>query len=140
MSQDATLQNFEIRRGDDWGDEVTLWFRNGDGTPMDLTNAEIWMSFRDAPIRSATATDVTHPPTVQITSPAVVGGPGGITILDAVTGQARPALTPAQTKLLVRRLYTYDVQVRTAVGALAGKIKTTQEGNVETLDERSLAS
>lgn len=136
MSQDATRQNMKIRRGDDW--YGTLEFDDGSGGPLDLTDAEIWMTFRESVVRSATATDTTHPPTLQITSPAVVDGPGGILITDGPGGKARPALTPAQTKLLVERLYAYDVQVRPSVGPLAGKIKTTQSGNVEALNEVTL--
>lgn len=139
MSADAKRQNLKIRRGDDWGDDVTLQCVNGDGTPMDLTNAEIWLTIRDKIIRSATATDVSDPPVVQITSPAVVGGAGGITVTDAAGGLARPLLTYTQTKLLVKRVLTYDVQVRPTVGPHAGKLKTTQEGSIETLDERTLS-
>lgn len=139
MSQDALRQKLRIRRGDDWGDEVTLEFVDGDGAPMDITGAEIWMTFRESIVRSATATDETDSPVVQLTSPAVVDGPGGIVVLDGPAGTARPLLTPAQTKKFVRKYHTYDVQIRPASGPLAGKIRTTQEGHVETLDERTLS-
>jgi len=140
MSKDAVRQDLTIRRGDDWGDEVTLTFLNGDGTPMDITGAEIWFSIRDAAVRDPLATDATHPPIVQITSPAVVGGPGGILPVDAAAGTARPSLTPEQTKLLVQKRYSYDVQIRPGVGALTGKIKTTQWGAVEPLSEQTLST
>jgi hypothetical protein len=140
MTQDATQQNLRIRCGDDWGDEVTITCVDGDGNPLDLTGAEIWMTVRKKALRNASATDTSHPPVLQITSPAVVGGAGGITIIDGPAGTARPSLTPAQTKLLVKSSYVYDIQLRAATGSLAGKVKTIQEGTITPLAQNTLSA
>ena len=139
MTQSATVQNLQIRRGDDWGDEITIEVVDGEGEPLDITDAEIWLTIRKKTLRNAAATDTTRPPVLQLTSSAVVDGTGGISILDGAAGTARPVLTPAQTKLLVARTYYYDVQIRAAIGQYAGKIKTVQTGTITPLDEQTLS-
>jgi hypothetical protein len=138
MSKDAVRQNLTIRRGDDWGDEVTLAFTGSDGQPLDISGAQIWMTIRERAVPNPFATDITHPPIAQITSPAVADGPGGITVLNATAGEARPALTAAQTRRLTKRFYAYDVELVLGVGPLAGKRKTTQVGAVIVLDDVTL--
>lgn len=119
------MSSIQIRRGDTWPKRLTIT----QGGPVNLANvSQIWMTFRRKPAKPGVDTDDTSA-VLQVT----LGS--GITVFDAAEGEADVALTPAQTSLLVKDSYYFDVQIKMNTG----EIFTTDDGYATILDQATLS-
>lgn len=114
---------FTVQRGDDNEWELTL---SQGGAALDLTGvAEIWLTFRFKAANPRFDTDDSNV-IAQLSL-----GTGEIVVVDAAAGRADATMGIADSRKFTRTKAEYDVQVRLN----SGKVKTSQRGTVQVLDE-----
>lgn len=98
--------------------EITAWCKNADGSPMDLTGATIWTTFKT----SMTDDDAVPPGFQRSTT-----GAGVVIVGLPEDGVAKTTIDPTNTASLVgTTVFNWDIQVRLP----SGRTSTQARGSI----------